>query len=136
MRGSYLHLIGIIVPLGINNNCKFRRILITLIIIWPVGPGVCFHCKTIDKIPVWGPYALAWAVAVCPLKRVWLICMVIANLTRIRSNFTDNKWYVNLMIRPSIVQETSKFWKSRATKNLSGWLKNYCSWPDEPHSWI
>ena len=31
------------------------------IIIWPIRPGAGFHCKTIGKIPVRGPYALALA---------------------------------------------------------------------------
>ena len=32
-----------------------------IFIIWPIRPRARFHCKTIEKIPVWGPYAMARA---------------------------------------------------------------------------
>ena len=32
-----------------------------LFIIWPVRPRARFHCETIEKIPVWGPYVMARA---------------------------------------------------------------------------
>ena len=31
------------------------------IIIWPVRPRARFQCKSIEKIPVWGPYVMARA---------------------------------------------------------------------------
>ena len=38
------------------NQCN----VVIIIIIWPVRPSAPFHCKTIDKIPIWGLYAIAW----------------------------------------------------------------------------
>ena len=32
-----------------------------IFIIWPVRPRARFHCKAIEKIPVWGPYTMARA---------------------------------------------------------------------------
>ena len=45
---------------GTGASFKFKR-SIAWFIIWPVRPRARFHCKTIDKIPVWEPYAMARA---------------------------------------------------------------------------
>ena len=34
---------------------------ISTIIIWPVRPRKRFHCKSIEKIPIWGPYVMVQA---------------------------------------------------------------------------
>ena len=52
---------------GTGASFKFKR-SIAWFIIWPLRPRARFHCKTIDKIPVWGPYAMARAG---PEKAVW-----------------------------------------------------------------
>ena len=45
---------------GTGASFKFKRSIVWFII-WPVRPRARFHCKTIDKIPVWGPYAMTRA---------------------------------------------------------------------------
>ena len=50
--------------LAINAVQSLKRSQVThnsFFIIWPVRPRARFHCKTIEKIPVWGPYVMARA---------------------------------------------------------------------------
>ena len=84
---------------GIGASFKFKR-SIAWFIIWPVRPRARFHCKTIDKIPVWGPYAMARAG---PEKAV-RTCQ-----DRVRPSYGD---FIN-SARKMLTETTLSLYKSR-----------------------